>query len=271
MSDSPKAYHTLVEVYLASGSAYFWSDGDVDAVWNGRTYSASGPEIERDTITRKLGIEVGESTITFRAGPEIELESMPFVQAARLGLFDSARIILRDAVFALGETTPRVVVHLFEGQTGELDVGRYSVQTQILSYLVQLNVQIPRGAFQPQCLWTLYDQGCRVDRSKWMVQGAAQGGSARLAVVMDRALVDGQYAGGTLTGISGANIGVSRTIRANAGSTVSLMIALPADVVPGDRFTLLPTCNRTIARCKSFGNIARYRGTPFVPQPEASV
>lgn len=270
-SDSPRVYQTLVEIYTMNGNSYYYSDGDIDLAWQGRVYSANGPMIERDSVTRKLGIEVSESQVTFRCRVDHEIDFLPFVQAARVGQLDSARIVLREVAFAPGEYTPRVVVHLFEGQTGELDIGRYTVQMQVLSYLIQLNTQIPRGSYQPQCLWTLYDGGCRVNRSAWTRNVVAQAGSSRLSVLLDQAMPDGQYAGGTITGINGGNEGISRTVRMTSGNTVDLMIRLPADVLPGDLFALAPTCNRSMARCQQFGNLARYRGTPFVPQPEASV
>lgn len=270
-SDTPRVWCTLVEIYTAGGSTYRYSDGDVDLTWQDHVYSAGGPLVERGRVTRKLGIEVSESNLTFRCRPEHEVEFMPFVQAARAGLLDGAQVVLRDAAMAPGDTTPRAVVHLFEGQAGELDVRRYSVEMQVQSYLVVLNTQIPRGTYQPQCLWTLYDEGCRVQRAAWTRNAVAQAGSTRLSVALDAPLPGGHYAAGTLTGTSGANAGVSRTVRSNAGSTVDLMIRLPADVVPGDGFVLVPGCNRTMARCRAFGNIARFRATPFVPQPEAGI
>jgi uncharacterized phage protein (TIGR02218 family) len=270
-SDTPKVWATLIEIYAVSGNAYFFSDGDVDLIWQGRTYSASGPVIERDTITRKLGIEVGEANVTFRCRPDHELEFMPFVQAARVGLLDGARIVLRDAAMAPGQAVPRVVVHLFEGPGGELDVRRYSVEVQIQSFLIQLNTKIPRGSYQPQCLWTLYSEGCQISRAAWTREVTAQAGSGRLLLTIDAALTDGQYAAGTVRGLSGANEGIARTVRANSGNTIDLMIRLPDDVLPGDRFAILPSCNRTMARCAHFDNLARFRGTPYVPQPEAGI
>lgn len=270
-SDAPRVLHTLVEMYTASNGNYFYTDGDIDTVWNGNTYTADGPVIERDQITQKLGIEVGETSLTFHARPEQTVGFLPFVQAARIGQLDGATIIIRQAVFALGDYAPRVVVHLFEGQTGELNVGRFSVEAQVQSYLIQLNTQIPQARFQPQCLWTLYHGGCRVNRAQWARNVTAAAGSNRLSVRLDQGQPDSQFAGGTLAGQTGANAGVIRSIRANSGNVLDLMTQLPADVLPGDAFIIAPTCNRSMDRCKQYANLPRYRGTPYVPQPEASI
>ncbi|WP_167760011.1 DUF2163 domain-containing protein [Paraburkholderia pallida] len=270
-SNPPMVRHGLTEFHTAAGQSYFYTDGDVDTVWNGQVYTADGPLIERDSITRKLGIEVAEARLTIWARPADQVGYLSFVRAVKSGLLDDALVIIRDALFAIGEYAPRGTVHLFEGKAGEMEAGRFSVDMQVLSYLHQLNTRIPRGRFQPQCLRTLYDHGCGVDRAAWTRSLVAVAGSTRLSVRSTLDAPDNQFASGTLTGASGTNTGAARTVRSSASGVFELMTAMPADVSPGEVFTACPGCNRSMERCRSFNNSARFRGTPFVPQPEATV
>lgn len=263
--------HGLVEIRTVPGGTYCYSNGDISIEWGGRMWVANGPLLERDTATHRLGIEVSELRLTARARQGDRIGSIPLVQAARSGLLDDAAVTWWDALFAPGEIVPRGVVHQFEGKVGDAEVTRHSLEIQVLSFLHQLNIEIPRGRFQPQCLRTLYDPGCGVNRSSWTRALQANADSSRLVVMSNLAEPDHQFAGGTLTGTTGGNVGVSRTVRGFSGGTFSLMTSLPVDVAPGDRFDGCPGCNRSMERCTSFDNLRRFRGMPFVPQPEASL
>jgi uncharacterized phage protein (TIGR02218 family) len=71
---------------------------------------------------------------------------------------------------------------------------------------------------------------------------------------------------------SGANVGVSRTVRQS--TTSGLYLARPLDYVPtaGDSFVVYKGCDKSMTTCQSrFNNLANFRGFPFVPPPELSM
>jgi uncharacterized phage protein (TIGR02218 family) len=78
------------------------------------------------------------------------------------------------------------------------------------------------------------------------------------------------YALGRIVFTSGANNGISRTIRANDGSgNFTLINPLPNPLAPGDAFTVFPGCDLTTSRCLAkFNNLNNFKGTPFVPLPQ---
>jgi hypothetical protein len=84
---------------------------------------------------------------------------------------------------------------------------------------------------------------------------------------------------GSIIGVTGANMGQSRTIYGFAsGQTVSVKLAFLNPVSPGDEFQILPGCDRTMATCINVFNntqlgqgTGRFGGFPFVPLPETAV
>ncbi|MCX8254020.1 MAG: phage BR0599 family protein [Beijerinckiaceae bacterium] len=74
---------------------------------------------------------------------------------------------------------------------------------------------------------------------------------------------------GTITFTSGANAGVSATVKSvAAGASLTLAYPLQAAPAPGDAFTVYQGCDHRLTTCQSqFANQANFRGFPFVPPP----
>ena len=80
------------------------------------------------------------------------------------------------------------------------------------------------------------------------------------------------YNQGTIVGLTGANVGQTRTIVEMSSGTVSLLKAWLYPVAIGDSFQLLPGCDHTTATCRNvFGNFAHFGGFPYIPPPELAV
>ena len=77
----------------------------------------------------------------------------------------------------------------------------------------------------------------------------------------------------TITGLTGANTGYSRTIaNLGNGSQIGLFKAFLFTIAIGDTFTLLPGCDHTTGTCSaSFQNLLRFGGFPYIPPPEVAV
>jgi hypothetical protein len=79
------------------------------------------------------------------------------------------------------------------------------------------------------------------------------------------------YDEGTITALSGANSGATRTITALTDGVVRLLKPWLSPVSVGDMFQLLPGCDHTTQTCQTvLQNIARYGGFPYVPPPESA-
>ena len=74
---------------------------------------------------------------------------------------------------------------------------------------------------------------------------------------------------GVVTWITGANAGLTRTIKSADANWVYLSLPLPVAPSYGDSGWVDPGCDKTMNTCRTkFNNIARFRGCPFVPKPE---
>lgn len=79
---------------------------------------------------------------------------------------------------------------------------------------------------------------------------------------------------GTITFTSGANSGITRTVRLyeNASGQVLLWLALPNAPSAGDAFNIAPGCDKTLSTCTNkFGNSINYGAFPFIPPAESAI
>ena len=83
---------------------------------------------------------------------------------------------------------------------------------------------------------------------------------------------NGYFNLGTITFTSGPNNGVTRTIK-NFTSLDGVETVVPFEFTPqsGDTFIIYPGCDKQLATCGGvFGNMANFRGCPFIPSPESA-
>jgi uncharacterized phage protein (TIGR02218 family) len=106
---------------------------------------------------------------------------------------------------------------------------------------------------------------CVLSKADFAHNVVAVEGSAKNAVQIASGFDDGYFTQGTMMCTSGANIGVSRSIKTFANN-----IATPAQpfgnaVQEGDTFTFWRGCAKTMVACKAYNNMANFRGFPFLP------
>ncbi|HEY1310898.1 MAG TPA: DUF2163 domain-containing protein, partial [Pseudolabrys sp.] len=145
--------------------------------------------------------------------------------------------------------------------------GRTSAEVTVASDLVLLDIDMPRNIFQPNCSHVLFDAGCGLNRATWSTTGTVGAGSTLSQINWSAA--SSIYQQGALTFTTGANAGAEATVKTAA--TGSLTLAYPLRYAPaaGDAFTICQGCDHTSATCASkFGNLANFRGFPFVPPPQ---
>jgi hypothetical protein len=85
----------------------------------------------------------------------------------------------------------------------------------------------------------------------------------------------GYFSQGIISFTSGANAGLSQVVQSYALvgglGVVTTAPPLPSTPAAGDTFTIVPDCDKSIARCSAYGNLAHCKGFPFIPAPEQSV
>lgn len=274
---------------LAGGKVLRWTSFDTDIVANGDTFASgaqSGPFFDRQDNKAKchwkIGVEV--DTLIFDVVPgAATVNSLPFLQACRLGAFDGAELQLERAFMAppasglfppLAASAGTVI--LFVGRVAEVDLGRSLATFNVNSHLELLNLNLPRNLFQSSCVNSLYDSACGVAKASYAVTGTAAAGSTASVVTASLAQATGWFDQGSITFTSGENTGFARTVKSyGAGSpgTLSLIAPFPFAPAPGDAFAAYPGCDKTngAGGCAKFANTARFKGFPFVPIPETAV
>jgi hypothetical protein len=76
---------------------------------------------------------------------------------------------------------------------------------------------------------------------------------------------------GTVTFTSGANTGVSRTVKTYQPGSLAFSLPWPNTPAPGDTFTAYAGCDKQQSTCNSkFANVAHFSAEPFVPAAESA-
>ena len=157
------------------------------------------------------------------------------------------------------------------GNTSQNTTGvpAWPLAVTVASWMELLNTKLPRNTYAPGCHRTLYSAGCGVSKAAKTVAGSVTAAISRSAVASALAQADGYFNLGTLVFNTGANAGISRTVKSYAGGQFVFILPLPYDPTVGDTFSVYPGCDKTQATCTSkFSNLARFRGMPYIPQAD---
>ncbi len=279
---------------LVGGGVLRYTSFDTDVVANGFTFTSSGatgPFFDRkDNKAKahwKIGVEV--DTLVFDVLPgAATINGQPFLAACLQGVFDGAELQFERAFMpppVMPVLPPATIptmtgtVIIFVGRVAEVDLGRSLATFTVNSHLELLNQNMPRNLFQAPCVNTLFDAACAFGRpgmrASFAVSGAAASGSNAFAVNAGLSQATGYFDLGSIVFTSGANNGVSRSVKSytqGSPGTLNLLTPLPNPPVTGDTFTLYPGCDKQQATCSGkFANLANFQGFPFIPIPETVV
>lgn len=263
----------LLTLTLQGGAQYLYSAAAtaITDTATGRIF-ALGPKFERSQTKIQVGTQVDELEVKLYPEPSDLLGGTPWLEAAWTGELDGAALTLERAFMpSWGVTTSGTVV-LFSGRVSDIEASRTMLDLKCRSHLELLNIQMPRRLFQPSCNHVFGDAMCAFDRASLAVDFAAAAGSTP-TVIAGAPISATPFTQGTISGLSGANTGATRTIAAfTLGQSVQVKLAFLAPIAAGDRFRLLPGCDRTLATCTNvFANQDHFGGCPFVPTPENAV
>src|SRR5215471_7798329 len=243
-------------------------------VANGYVFAA-GPKFERSKTKVVIGTQVDELDIKVYPDTTDLVGTTPFLEAAWQGQFDGALLQLERAFMGAsgggyGDTSAGTVI-LFSGRVSDIDCSRTGIDMKCRSHLELLNIQMPRRLWQSSCTHIFGGPMCQFNRSSLAVTFSA-GADSTQSVITNAPSSTTPFAQGTITGVTGANAGVTRTV-AGFVSGSSVIVKVPFfPIAAGDQFQLLPGCDRTIATCTNvFNNATHFGGFPYIPTPETAV
>ncbi len=253
-----------------------------------RTFSI-GPKFQRTTVTAKIGVDPPEVMISVGAGSGDLVGTFTFAQAADLGFFDGAIVELDRLVSAPQPGSDAVDVTMgcviwFYGRVSEVEIGRSKTifHCKPLTDLMAIT-QFPRRIVGSSCNHVYGGQMCGYDRTNGLNALGASTGIGQISVTAQAGTtqglintggaVNGTYAEGTITGVTGLNAGIKRTAaNTGNGTQIGLFVPFPYPINVGDTFAVLPGCDHTVSTCQNtMNNLGRYGGFPHVPPPEEAV
>jgi uncharacterized phage protein (TIGR02218 family) len=270
-----------------TGANDYFTDMDVDVVWNGQTWKSRSLRFEG--LQRKIGIglNVDEQSLKIWAygatpGPADTLFGANFLTGAESGLLDGAVIQRWRLVWPFNTgniptdiTGPPIAAWpLFTGYMSSITVGGAAhVEFKVKSALARLTTNMPRNYFQPGCLWTLYDSGCTLNKASFAVTGTVGSGPTLMVIPVSGGIAsptgaDGiaTYAQGRLQFTSGVNNGLQVLMDNNDATNIYLAYPLNALPSAGDTITYYPGCSKSYNTCNlKFNNKANFRGFDKVP------
>ncbi len=262
---------------LNGGAVLRYTGADQPVTANGYVFGC-GPLIEDGGIKTQRGIQVDTIEITLRADARQTVNGVPWLTFLRRNGLDGALVKIERAIApdwpTLLNAGPTGTYIRFSGRFSKTtDIGRSQATITASSWLELLNVNMPADVYQSSCLNTLYGAKCQVNRASFARAGVVVSSANPVNVPTNVSAPSGYYVHGTIVFTSGANTGISRTIKAQDGAgNLTLLPSLPAPPAAGDGFTIYPGCDLTQATCLTkFNNLVRFRGQPYVPAPETSV
>ncbi len=271
----------IVDAYTivsTTGTVARWLDADFDFKLpspDSRSF-AQGPMFERGNLSQATGLSVDNMSLTIR--PVYKRQPVTFgaqtlLQAAQRGTLRGATVQLERLVFATGLSDYQGRWVEFAGTLAVKSTAGGVIECDALSELNLLDKPMPPDVYQPQCKNTVFDPQCGLSRAAWQIAGTVTGLAGGTAARSQYASALGQAAGyfdqGVVQFTSGNNAGEKRTVKAFAGGVFYFALPLPQAIQVGDAFLAVPGCSRSTDACTNkFNNLVRFRGEPFIPQPE---
>jgi uncharacterized phage protein (TIGR02218 family) len=269
--DSTVAFAECYTFTLRTGTVITVTNLDQPVTYNSVVFSSTGVLVSGLRYKASTGLSVDKQQVTIYARPTDLVAGSMFLAALRSGAFDGCSV-QRDRVFmsTLGGTVIGGVT-LFKGRMVSIDdVGRSSANITVATDLVILENNMPHNTYQPTCVHVLYDSGCTLPKGSFSVSGTALAGSN--AETLNMTGITTSHAQGTITVTSGANSGLTATVKSASAGTLKLMYPLPSPIATGDAVTVYFGCDHKFATCLSkFANTANFRGFPYIPPPETAL
>lgn len=271
--DSGEFVHAdLYEISLRSGQVIRMTSADIDLTVDGLTYTHALIKGGRLRLVR--GLEVDEGEFAWTPGQGQAVNGVPMRDAVLRGLMDRAMVARRRAFMPDWASPPAGSLMLFLGEVADAQLAGPSITLQVNSLLALLNANIPAQVYQASCRHLFGSAACGVDVAALTIESAVGAGSGKAVLLCDIDSPAHYWQHGRVLITSGANAGVSRSVKSSSPGRLDLTGPFPFLPAEGDTFTLYPGCDKTLTEngaatgCGRYNNRTRYGGYPWVPVPE---
>lgn len=277
----------LFAITLPTGTTIYVTDGELDITvpsgtggWSGGTttfFAVKYGVWTRGTITSEAGFSLASNTMTLKCvaqqGTSYPGINVGILNAAMNNLFDAATVTVYTAYMPLtgyGNVSAGLEKKFYGTFQKITDINRETATFEIADPLYALNLKVPMRVFQTDCPWSYGDSNCNPVGGIVTETFTAGAGSTTWTLVPGTAFshAAGYYTQGVVKCLTGANAGLSQTVKLHDGSG-NLELAkqwLLAPVVGTDTFIVTAGCDKTFTTCANkFANQAHFGGMPFIP------
>lgn len=289
----------LFVINLPNSQAIYATDGQLDITvpsgtngWTGFTTVFSANTVgrwNRGAITSEAGFTLAANSMSLTCVPQPSTTypglTLGLLSAAFNGLFDAATISVYTVYMPAGQygvVTAGVETKFFGFIEKITDIDRSHVVFECEDAFYLLNQKIPARVIQSGCPWSFCDANCTLSAATYTVTFTAKTGSTTSLLTPTSAFTQaaGYFSQGVVTCTSGANVGLSQTVKLHDGSG-NLEMTLPwlMPVAAGDTYSVIGGCPKTTTFCAAtktaagatVNNLVNFGGAIGVPQPLQAV
>ena len=261
---------------LKNGTVLRFTSADIALTIGGFTFGI-GPVISRTLTRQSLDLNVDTIDIDIytggRAGDATQVNGKPMIQQFIAGLFDGATVTVQKAFLTSWTDTSPGLVNWFSGHISDIQCGLMSIKIKVSALTDALNQQMPNVVYQASCNNTFCDANCTLLAASFATAGQTASGTITQSSfgVTGTSRADGFYTLGKVKFTSGANSGISRSVKSYLSNVATVFKLFPYPIVAGDVFTISQGCDKQQATCTSYSNLINFRGYPYIPTPETAI
>ena len=250
---------------LKNGVNLYYTNADIDLTLSAITYKHGDVLCNGGKVNWTTGLMASQDEITMYpnqgASPSL-VGGVTYGEAIIGGLFDRC-IVTRSRLFmtAWGNTTPGAIT-LFVGEVTDPKMSQNVVTLQSKDLRNLLNIYMPSRVYQPTCPWVFGDANCTFNRTTIAVNSTVNSASGSV-ITCGLSQGVGYFNNGTIKFTSGANAGISRSVKYYTPGNIQIVAPFPLTPANGDAFTITPGCTKNYAGATNqFSATANSGSTP---------
>jgi uncharacterized phage protein (TIGR02218 family) len=279
----------LFAVALPTGTMMYATEGEWDITvpsgtpgWTGLTKIFSSTTYgrwSRGAITSEAGFNLNANSMTLTCVPQqgtaFPGASVGLLSAAANGLFDASTVSVFTAYMpanGYGNVSAGVETKFFGFIEKVSKLNRTGVEFEVQDPLYLLNEKVPKRLIQSGCPWSFGDGNCNPPGgiAAYTQAFTAKSGSTQwvLTPVTAFSQAAGYFTQGVVKCVTGANAGLSQTVKLHASGNLTVTSPWILPVAAGDTFSVVAGCDKSASTCaQKFTNQLHFGGAIDVPVP----
>lgn len=291
----------LFAIDLPNGRTLYATEGQWDITVPSSTPGWSGPQTtfyaakwglwERGPVTSEASFKMAANSMSLTCIPQQGTQypglDVGILNAALNHLFDAATVRVYTAYMPMGQygnVSAGIETKFYGTITKAPGFSRNKIEFECADPFYLLNIKVPKRLMQAPCPWIFGDSNCGLDIAHYTLSPITADASSTRAQITQAGGIgpsDDYFTQGVITCLTGANAGLSQTIKSHKSGVIVPMVPWVLPVSPGDTFSAVKGCGKTSAACSAMKWVngttetgdyrLRFGGTPFTPVPSTII